>query len=228
MDYIGDELDLFKRAKKWKSYWTSKVARFIKGRTLEVGAGLGGNIEYLSDLPEHYTALEPDKEMAKTLETQFPNISVFSGTISDLPVGQTYDTILYIDVLEHIDDDKSEFDLAINRLAPGGHLIVLCPAHQYLFSAFDKAVGHFRRHTKSSFKALTDDFKEIERKKLIYLDSVGMLASLTNKWFLKSPMPTQKQVDFWDSTIVPISKLVDILTFNMIGKTVIGVWIKTD
>lgn len=229
MDYIGDELDLFQHATNWKVYWSNYIRPYISGRTLEVGAGLGGNIDYLISTADSYTALEPDKLLAaKILETQ-PDIKndklkVISGTLDDLNTSELYDTILYIDVMEHIDNDHAEFQNAASHLSPGGHLIILCPAHQYLFSPFDSAVGHFRRHTKRSFKDLASPHPSLKKKKLSYLDSMGLFASLANKWFLKASMPTKKQISFWDNTIVPISKVTDTLSLKMFGKTVIGVW----
>src|SRR5262249_46525548 len=38
--YIGDELDLFALAHRWKAYWISHIGRWVRGDVLEVGAGL--------------------------------------------------------------------------------------------------------------------------------------------------------------------------------------------
>jgi predicted nucleic acid-binding protein len=68
--------------------------------------------------------------------------------------------------------------------------------------------------------------KELKQIDLKYLDSLGLLASLANKWFLKQDYPELKQIKFWDNFIIPISKITDILSFYSIGKTVIGIWQK--
>ena len=60
------------------------------------------------------------------------------------------------------------------------------------------------------------DIEGLKNEKLIYLDSVGMLAS----------MPTLGQIKFWDSKLVPPSKFLDPLTFFRVGKSVVGVWKK--
>jgi hypothetical protein len=59
--------------------------------------------------------------------------------------GQQFDSIIYIDVLEHIDADRDELERAANALQPGGFLVVLAPSHQWLYTALDKALGHYRR-----------------------------------------------------------------------------------
>ena len=100
----------------------------------------------------------------------------------------------------------------------------MVPAHNYLFSPFDKAIGHFRRYNKKTLKAAVPfSLKQIDLK---YLDSLGLLASLANKWFLKQDYPELKQIKFWDNFIIPISKISDFILFYTIGKTVIGIWQK--
>jgi len=106
---------------------------------------------------------------------------------SRYPRGPRFDTILYVDVLEHIEKDYAEVALSARRLKPGGHLIALSPAHCWLYSPFDQAIGHFRRYTKQTFAGLTPPVLEIIC--LRYLDSVGMLASLGNRLILNRSMP---------------------------------------
>ena len=87
--------------------------------------------------------LEPDEALASQLRTAVRGQArrhVSVGTISSV-AGQLFDAVLYIDVLEHIEDDKSELACAIRLIRPGGRLIVLAPAHQALYSPFDKAIG---------------------------------------------------------------------------------------
>ena len=62
--------------------------------------------------------------------------------------------MLYIDVLEHIEHDLDELARAASHLAPGGHLVVLAPAHQALFSDFDRAIGHYRRYNRAGLQKL--------------------------------------------------------------------------
>ena len=129
-----------------------------------------------------------------------------------------------MDVLEHIEDDSAEMERAARRLKPGGYAIVVSPAHNWLFSAFDKAIGHFRRYTKATLRATTPAGLELVR--LRYLDSVGMLASLGNRMVLGSAMPTARQIAVWDKLMVPISRAIDPLLGYTVGKSILGVWRK--
>ena len=106
--YQGDELELFQHAKNWKIYFSRQVKPFIKGSVLEVGAGIGATTLLLNDgSASKWLMLEPDKQMIACLkkkmeEKEFPaNCHLQTGIINQLT--ETFDTIIYIDVLEHIE-----------------------------------------------------------------------------------------------------------------------------
>ena len=67
---------------------------------------------------------------------------------------ETFDTILYLSVLEHIEDDQKEILIALDKLEDKGHLIICVPAHNYMYSNFDKEIGHFRRYEMDFFDKL--------------------------------------------------------------------------
>ena len=229
LEYIGNELELFQLANNWKRYLASRLRPFVKGEVLEVGSGLGANIPYVhSDAIARWVSLEPDVRLCdeyrrRQAEERIPACcELIQGILETLPGEETFDSILYIDVLEHIQDDRAEFERAYGRLRSGGHLVVVCPAHDFLFSPFDEAIGHFRRYDKPRYRGLC------ERRPLTmeYLDSVGMIASVANKLLLKQSYPNEEQIKLWDRLFVRLSRIVDPLTFRLIGKSILGVWRK--
>ena len=143
-------------------------------------------------------------------------------TLSDLPPDAHFNSIIYIDVLEHIENDRKELETAQEHLTEGGYLIVLAPAHKWLFSRFDEQIGHFRRYTKSTLEASVPS--NLKCVLLRYLDSVGIITSLLNRVLLNQEIPTVKQIIFWDKTLVPLSKFLDPLLRYNLGKTVLGIW----
>jgi SAM-dependent methyltransferase len=230
--YVGSELDLFSGASNWKSYFSRVLAPFIGARVLEVGAGIGSNIPYLrTSAVREWTSLEPDPNLARRIVDrtdagELPRaLHVVAGTIENIDAHRRYDTILYIDALEHIRDDGDELARAANLLAPGGNLVVLAPAHQFLFSPFDGAIGHWRRYNGATLAGLTPRGCRIRAR--LALDSAGFLASLANRLLLKATMPSRGQIAFWDRVLVPISRIVDALTGRIFGKTVVMVWSRT-
>lgn len=230
-NYIGDELSLFARAHNWKRYWSQQLEPLIEGPVLEVGAGIGSNLTLLRKRNQTWFALEPDPVQAEQIRTHHrassKNVSVITGTLQEVEESQRFKTILYIDVLEHIEQDKQEVAKAFAMLEDGGRLIVLSPAHNKLFSPFDKAVGHYRRYNKKTLRALTPNSDSVKIGALFYLDSIGCMASLANALLLKSSMPTARQIWLWDSIMVPISRIFDRLTARRVGKTIVMEWRKS-
>ena len=229
--YVGSELELFANAKNWKSYWSKQLQPFLGGEVLEVGAGIGANTQYLqTSANQQWTCLEPDRSLAAQLRTSLDNrsarsnINVIVGTITDVDPKPQFSTILYIDVLEHIEKDSDELGQAMLRLKPGGFLVVLSPAHSWLFSDFDRNIGHFRRYTKKDLRAI--EIEGLRLHRLRYLDSCGLIASASNRLFLRQSMPSLAQIKFWDKFLVPPSRLLDPLLIYAVGKSVLGVWQK--
>lgn len=225
LPYVGTELELFAAAVRWKAYFSRSIRGWIRGDVLEVGAGIGANTLLLhNQAVRSWHALEPDAALAVDLEralAPLPDCRVTIGTTATAALDR-YDSVLYIDVLEHIADDNAELARASALLKPSGSLIVLAPAHQFLYSEFDKAIGHYRRYDATSLRAAGPPGCRLDA--LYYLDSVGILASLANRTFLKRSQPTPAQIAVWDRYFVGASKLLDRLTLRRIGKSVIGVW----
>ena len=144
------------------------------------------------------------------------------GTLEAIETHERFDTILYIDVLEHIRDDAGELVRAAVHLFPGGHLVVLVPAHQFLYAPFDQAIGHYRRYNLGMLAQLTPRGCQIAQEKM--LDSIGFFASLANRVLLRTSMPTNRQIIFWDRILVPMSRVADRLTLHRFGKTAVMVW----
>jgi SAM-dependent methyltransferase len=229
--YEGDELVLFQHAKNWKKYFSKKIKPYIKGTVLEAGAGIGATTLLLNDgSAEKWLLLEPDEEMSALLKKKIEakelsaNCQLQTGTISQ--VVSAFDTIIYIDVLEHIEAHAEEMQKAAALLSAGGHIIVLSPAFQFLYNPFDKAIGHYRRYNKKMFRIITPPGLQLIRSR--YYDSVGYFAALANKLLLRKKYPTQKQVLLWDNWMVPVSKLTDQLFFHSFGKSIIAVWKKPE
>lgn len=229
--YEGGELELFEGAHNWKAYWADKVRPFVRGNALEVGAGIGANLANFKQLGGvRWTLLEPDPALCDAIRlkidsSQLPaDTQVTCGMLRDLSPAPSFDTILYIDVLEHIESDRAEIEAAAERLAADGHLIVLSPAYQAVYSPFDAAIGHYRRYDRRSLLSLTPP--TLKPVGSFYLDSLGLALSAANRFIARQSAPTPATIKVWDSSIVPLSRIADAIVGYRVGRSIIAVWKK--
>ena len=221
MNYPGKELEIFDKAHFWRNYTYLLVKKFIGKKILEVGAGLGSFTKVYIKEKSNITLSEIDNFNYKTLKKKFDsqkNVKVENKLMQQF--NETFDTILYISVLEHIENDKKEIDDAIEKLDSKGHLIICVPAHNYMYSNFDKEIGHFRRYEMNFFNTLNLNNANI--KKSFFIDSFGHLLYFFNKLlFSKEVYPSKIKVFIWDKIFIPITYIIDFFSFYKFGKNII-------
>ena len=229
IETTGCELELFADAHAWKRYFADFLRPYIAGAVLEVGAGIGETTAVLCrDDLRAWTSVEPSPDLFARLQDRYRSLDggceakAILGTVADVPSDALFDTILYIDVLEHIEDDRAELVRAAGHLRPGGRIVTLSPAHDRLMSEFDRAIGHHRRYDRSMVSALTPSPLQLER--VAYLDSAGMALSLANRVFMRQSLPTKSQIDVWSRYVVPVSKVIDRVTGFRFGKSIVAIW----
>jgi SAM-dependent methyltransferase len=226
-DYAGTELEIFQHARNWKAYYGRLLAPFLGDEVLEVGAGIGATTEALTGTArKRWLCLEPDAALAARIGQAIregrlpPFCEVMTGTTGSVG-GRRFDSVLYLDVLEHIADDHGELVRAAALLRDGGHLIILVPAHQLLFTAFDRSIGHHRRYDRRMLQAVMPP--ELQPVVSRYLDSAGTALSLANRFLLRASMPTLRQIEIWDRLVIPLSRVLDPLFGYRVGKSLLEV-----
>ena len=207
----------------YRQYQYDQVAKFIGRDILEVGSGERGFTNQVVKSERNIKRLisiEPSKTLfyLHKYKYKFPNfVSFYMKDLFNLSVKTfgTFDTILFIHVLEHIKEDKKALDKACELLKPGGVVLVEVPALQFLYSSHDKALGHYRRYTKKHMLSL------INKEKFIivdiwYQDFIGILGSLLFFKFMKITLNSNmginlvnKQGRFYNDYIVPAQKFIE-------------------
>jgi SAM-dependent methyltransferase len=231
--YIGGELDLFSLAINWKRYVKTAIERYLVGDILEVGAGIGGTTAAMHDGTAHqWVCLEPDFGNAKKLmklvldRWGHKQTHVIAGSLHALAEHSSFDCVLYMDVLEHIRADRDQIQAAARLVRKNGHIVVLSPAHQWLFSDFDESIGHWRRYNKEHLRSLMPP-RWIEVK-MVYLDSIGALLALGNLVGPRQSMPSSWQIAIWDRLCIPFSRIMDSVLRGSCGKSVLAIWRKPE
>ena len=220
MKYPGEELDNFDKATVWRKYIYFEIKKFISGKVLEVGAGIGSFTNNYMSMIEDITLSEVDKDNFEIIKNKFKNHKIDITRKPTNEINTKFDTIMYLNVLEHIEKDKEEIKTAISRLNSKGHLIILVPAHNRLYSKFDEAVGHFKRYEINFFKNLS--LENCKIKKVIYLDAMGYFLYYLNKiFFSKETYPSKLKIFIWDKIFTPLTFILDKLLLNKFGKNIL-------
>ena len=221
INYPGWELKYFDKSKNFRNYQLHLIKRYLVNDVAEVGPGNGGNLFGYIHLPKKIDLYEPSRNLFLNLKKSFKKykkVNFFNKTFNKSK--KKYSSILYLDVLEHIKNDKSEITKAFKSLKKGGHLIINVPAFSYLYSNFDKDVGHFRRYSKSDFMKILENlnFKETN---FVYYDSIGFFLSLLSKLLVSNYKRNfDKKIKFWDS-LIWISRIIDLIFFRSFGKSLL-------
>ena len=228
MEYTGWELEHFDRSKNFRHYQYSLIKNYVKDNILEVGAGNASFLE-TNNLIKKFSKIELtdiNYNFYKKLKEKYKdtdNIKVYNKKINE--IDSNFETIFYLDVVEHIEDDKAEILKAFNKLNTGGHLIIMVPAFQYLYSDYDKEIGHYRRYKTNFFKEFAKE-NNIKCKKLIYFDCIGFFFLIINKLIkIKGSSKVGFGTLVWN-ILVPISRILDKILLHSVGKSILCVYKK--
>ena len=229
MNHLSNQIKIFLHTPNWRKYLFSKIQKYINGDIIEVGAGYGGNVNILQKINKisviqrkknSLIFIEKDKLYFKILKKKYKKQKIYNLTLSK--VKKKFDTIIYIDVLEHIQNRLKEIKVANIKLKKKGRIIILCPAYNFLYNEFDRKIGHFLRLDKKEFKILKGNLN-IER--IFYLDSVGFLLQFINK-FIFNTLPKKTNIFIWDNYLIPISKFFDFFFNYSFGKSIVCIYKK--
>lgn len=157
-------LDLLSELDQYNEWIVERLAPVPGDRVLEVGAGTGNITDYLRRDARELVATDVLPAYRRHLAQRFEGDSrVRIGSFNlDQPIpaellAEPFDTVVCLNVLEHIADDLGALREMGKALRPGGRLALLVPAHPLLYGEFDRAVGHFRRYRRSDLRALLEE-----------------------------------------------------------------------
>lgn len=181
--YSGTELESFSQADNYYAWILGLMEPYLRGRILEIGAGLGTVAERLYGKPQtrELVLLEPADNLYAGLQQRFaqvPNVTPVQAYFGSIDLGDPFDAIVLINVLEHIEDHRTLVRDAFEALAPGGALLIFVPALPVLFGSLDEEFEHFRRYTRASLEGLLVQ-AGFRLRTLRYMHAVGVAT-----WFV--------------------------------------------
>jgi SAM-dependent methyltransferase len=223
--YFGRDLEAMAFAPRYHQWILDTIAPHLGRDIAEIGAGSGNFTRLLAADPvRRITALEPSHNMfpqLATLQEAHINVQARNSLLANSPdlLTAAFDSVLYINVLEHVDDDAAELQLAWRALKPGGRLVVFVPALQWLYSDFDRLIGHHRRYQKSSLRALARA-GGYQIDTLCWFDIAGILPWYANFVLLRR-QNIPRAVALYDTLVVPVMKVLEGLVSPPVGKNLL-------
>jgi SAM-dependent methyltransferase len=213
-------IDLFQSAEQMTAAtnyndWTfSQFRPYVKGAVLEVGCGVGSFTERLLAYGgfTRLVSIDTSADAIRHCSSRFSDPALHLACVDLQNLQGVFDTIICMNVLEHIADDRHALRHLWNLLGPHGTLFLLVPAHHALFSRFDAEGGHYRRYDKRTMsnlvKAVTDAPHHLDQ---YYFNCVGALGyCLIYKVLRRAPRAgAASEIGFFDRCIVPVVRRLE-------------------
>jgi SAM-dependent methyltransferase len=224
LTYPGKELEAMSFAHNYHKWIIDEFEPYLGKTIAEVGAGTGSVTEILTNHVEKICSFEPSENMYPLLEkafldnTKVQTINSFFGD-ADNKSKENYDSVVYINVLEHIEDDENELQIIHRALKDQGHALIFVPALTFLYSNQDKKFGHFRRYHKKNLKHLFEN-AGFEIIKIRYFDIAGIIPWYITFVLLKKNL-NSSNVHLYDTIIVPIIRRIESLITPPLGKNLL-------
>jgi SAM-dependent methyltransferase len=233
--YPGTELEAMDGAANYHSWILEIFKPYLGAHLVEVGAGVGSFTELI--LTQHVcktlALVEPSDSMYQQLRIHLRqrldsgvNLDMYHATFVEaadlIKSEQPPDSIIYVNVLEHIADDEGELEAVRRTLSDSGRVFIFVPALKWLFSNFDERVGHVRRYSKLELeqKLSRAGFKILSSA---YFDFPGIFPWWINYRLLKSLTMNPGPVRFYDQFIIPAVRRIESRINMPIGKNVIAI-----
>lgn len=213
--------------------WTCDViSRFCTGKILEIGSGIGNISERFISKGSDITVSDIRNNYITFLKQKFPELEQCNKILRmDLVDPEfdhhfshltgTFDTVFALNVIEHIEDDVLAVKNCHKLLKPGGRLVLLMPAYQWLYNSFDKELYHFRRYNRKSMSHLIQN-AGFSTEETFYFNAGGIPGWYVSGKLMHNKTIPQGQMNIFDK-LVPGFRLLDTLLMKKIGLSVIGV-----
>lgn len=230
--YVGKDLEAMSYAVNYHRWILEIFKPYLKTRLVEVGAGTGSFSELLlaDDSTESLSVVEPSTAMFAKLRRHVaglnpvPPVSFYNALFADvapeIKAAQRPDSIIYVNVLEHIGDDAAELRAVYDTLDSGGRLFIFVPALESLFGKFDEKIGHYRRYRKPELtgKCQAAGFKIL---KAVYFDLTGAVLWWLKYRLLRSETLDHRSVLLYDKYALPAVKACESMVTPPVGKNVL-------
>src|SRR5919202_3089635 len=203
--YATDDLETMSEARRYQAHVFDLFRPYIGSRVLEVGSGIGTTTRTLLDVADRVVGIEPNASSVARLRQTLadnPRFALKSCHLEECDrrelLREHFDTIVCINVLEHIEDDVAALRLFREIAQPAnGNVLVFVPAVQAVYGPLDAELGHHRRYSK---KMLASAFRQsgMDLRVLRYTNPLGLLGWWFNAYVTKSTAHSSRQIALFE------------------------------
>jgi SAM-dependent methyltransferase len=205
-----------------------EISPWLGHDILEVGCGIGTYTVALAKGGRRIVSIDIEDAFitdATLRAKRFPNVHFVCGDITNanvlLPGEDGFDTVILLDVLEHIEDDADLLSSLRAKLSPGGHLILKVPAMPSLYSSMDRAIGHWRRYDKNSLSEVVQraGFEIVE---MWWFNAFGIPGWWWNGRVARRQAPSEEQIANFNR-LTPLFRRLDRVLRLICGSSLIAI-----
>ncbi len=200
-------------ADRFTAWVVSEIRPYLGRAILEVGCGTGTFTRHLAGAADRVLALDLDDRFvaaARAALADAPHVRVECADATSTPLARDFDTVVLLDVLEHIADDLGFLRKLHGALRPGGRLVVKVPAIPALYCPMDEAIGHHRRYDRRTLaRVLAEAGFALDVSRPFNAAAIG--GWWLNGKVLKRTIPPAEQLGAFDRLVPLISRLERLL-----------------
>jgi len=232
--YEGQDLEALADIPNYYQWILANFREHLKGKVIEIGAGVGHLSALYADSVAHLLLVEPARNLHQRLANRFasnPKIAIRGGLLDELHAeelaspgihGAPYDAALLVNVLEHVENDLQMLRQLFDLLRPGGVLLLFVPALPFLYGALDSRVGHVRRYTRLGLAEVVRQ-AGFKLELLKYFDAIGVLPWLIVGRVLRQGRHSERAAHIYDRFVVPVGRALESQFPPPLGKNLIAI-----
>ena len=214
-------LESMSYAKVYNQWLLVKFQKYLSGQILEVGCGIGNFTKLISSFGQ-VTAVDIEPDYIKQTKKKVQEAHVGLGDIEKGKLffkDKKFDSIVCLNVLEHIKDDGKAISNIVQLLKPDGVLVLLVPSHQFLYGEIDRSIGHHRRYDKEKINKVlfTKGLQVVFSERINFLGAIGWFVSGR---VLKNPIVGKKKIKLFN-LVAPIGLLIEKFYEPILGTSIL-------
>ena len=224
---VGD-LEVAGGAENYRNWILHRMTPYLGQRILDAGAGIGTFTELLLDR-ELVVAADGYPRFIEVLNQRLgtrlpvpPVLVDLAGPAMSTLISYRFDTVISVNVLEHIESDRAALANFYQVLQPGGRLIIFVPAHMALYGTVDRQLEHCRRYTRPELRRkLGETGFEVEH--LSEMNVIGIFGWWLNNRVQRRNRVSPLQLTVYDKWIVPVAEQIERVVRPPIGLSILAV-----